>query len=206
MGAKMSVDIVSKTFIITEAPVLVDDEYILDFDIKIDLYSDGKEDWKADHRRALARYALPGAQSASIGCLGGRFLSRPPLDPIRVIPCLVHVTQEGGRIVVRAYPPAVEVAPNDAVEWDFRYFGGADVLVTKVIIEIEKPSPFGKSSYRSHKPGNARPHRQVSDLVKERALGSDSVYTIHVLNAFKTELASGSASVMVREPEPVEQI
>lgn len=54
----MRVDIVSKTFIITQAPVLENGEYILNFDIKIDLYSDAKEDWRSDPSLRLRSFPL----------------------------------------------------------------------------------------------------------------------------------------------------
>ena len=57
MGEKMSVDIVNKVFEITEAPTLVDGEYQLAFDIEVDLYSDGKEDWKTS--QSLRRRKFP---------------------------------------------------------------------------------------------------------------------------------------------------
>jgi len=126
------------------------------------------------------------------------------LAPIKTIPVLVYVVQESGRIHIRTNPTTVEVAPGDAVEWDFRYFGGSDVLVAQVAIEISRPSPFGKTAYKSAKPGSARPHRHVSDIVKEKALGSTTEYNIHCTNAFKTELAKGSASIVVKEAEPTD--
>lgn len=150
--------------------------------------------------RAQSAFTVAAAPASSDRLVRDEDL-KPPA-PIRTIPVLVHVVQEDGRIEVRTTPLVVEAAPGDAVEWDFRYSGGADVLVTQISLEIEKPSPFGKTSYKSAKPGSARPHRQVSDIVKEKGLGSTTTYTIHCTNAFKTELAQGSASIVVREVEP----
>jgi hypothetical protein len=149
--------------------------------------------------RAQSAFTVAAAPASSDRLLRDEDLAPPA--PIRTIPVLVHVVQEGGRIQVRTNPAEVEVAPGDAVEWDFRYFGGADVLVSQIVIEISRPSPFGKTSYKSLKPGSARPHRQVSDLVRDKSVGSDSNYTIHCTNAFKTELAQGSATILVREAE-----
>lgn len=58
MGEKMSVDRVNKVFEITEAPTLVDGELVLKFDIKIDLYSDAKEDWLADSALRIRKFPL----------------------------------------------------------------------------------------------------------------------------------------------------
>lgn len=150
--------------------------------------------------RAQSAFTVAAAPASSDRLVRDEDLAPPA--PIRTIPVLVNVVQEGGRIEVRTNPDAVEAAPGDAVEWDFRYSGGADVLVTQVLIEIDKPSPFGKTSYKSTKPGAARPHRQVSDLVKDKSLGTTTGYTIHCTNAFRTELAKGSATIVVRSATP----
>lgn len=76
MGAKINIDIVSKTFIITEAPILVNGEYVLDFDIKIDLYSDAKEDWQADSTlrvRAFPLTAVGGNPTVGSNKLGSTY-------------------------------------------------------------------------------------------------------------------------------------
>jgi len=154
--------------------------------------------------RAHSAFTVAAAPASSDRLVRAEDLAPPA--PIRTIPVLVFVTQEGGRIQIRTNPITVEVAPGDAVEWDFRYSGGSDVLVTQVAIEISRPSPFGKTSYKSAKPGSARPHRHVSDLVKDKALGTTTEYTIHCTNAFKTELATGQASIVVQEPEPIDVV
>jgi hypothetical protein len=150
--------------------------------------------------RAQSAFTVAAAPASSDRLVREEDLAPPA--PIRTIPVLVNVVQEGGWIEVRTNPEVVEAAPGDAVEWDFRYSGGADVLVTQVLIEIDKPSPFGKTSYKSAKPGAARPHRQVSDLVKEKSLGTSTRYTIHCTNAYKTELAKGNATIVVRTASP----
>jgi hypothetical protein len=152
--------------------------------------------------RAQSAFTVAAAPASSDRLVREEDLAPPA--PIRTIPVLVHVVQESGRIEVRTNPTAVEAAPGDAVEWDFRYFGGADVLVTQVAIDISRPSPFGKTSYKSAKPGSARPHRCVSDIVKDKALDTTTEYTIHCTNAFKTELARGTATVVIREAEPTD--
>src|SRR5256885_10033245 len=34
----------------------------------------------------------------------------------------------------------VELRVAEGIEWDFRYIGGADVIIDEIIIEFEKPS------------------------------------------------------------------
>lgn len=120
-----------------------------------------------------------------------------PPKPIKTIPVLVHVEQDAGRIFVHCYPSVVTLTPGAAVEWDFRYFGGVDVLVDHVVVEIQKPSPFSKALYKSTKPGSARPHRQMSDLVSAKSVGTTVGYTIHAVNAYRTELAIGKGTMEV---------
>ena len=110
---------------------------------------------------------------------------------------LVHVEQNAGRIYVHCYPQTATLAPGAAVEWDFRYFGGIDVLVDHVVIEIAKPSPFGKTSYKSTKPGSARPQRQLSDVVGPKSAGTTVEYVVHAVNAYRTELARGKATLEI---------
>ena len=58
-----------------------------------------------------------------------------------------------------------------------------------VVIEFEKPSPFTQDSYRTHKPGPARPHRQLSGPALAAASGRRTRYVIRAMTPFKTELA-----------------
>ena len=57
MGAKATFDSITRIITLTEAPTLVNGEMVVEFDIKIDLYSDGKEDWKASE--ALRKLRFP---------------------------------------------------------------------------------------------------------------------------------------------------
>jgi hypothetical protein len=76
MAAKVSFDPVTKIITVTEPP---DIEGFVDLDVKIDLYSDGKEDWKNDANlnkyrffmRAVGGDALPGSKQ-----LGSTFFLR----------------------------------------------------------------------------------------------------------------------------------
>jgi hypothetical protein len=109
--------------------------------------------------------------------------------PVRTVPVRVDLEQGGGRIFIAINPQEVNLRAGEGIEWDFRYLGGADVLVDEVTIEFDRPSPFGSATFRSHKPGSARPHRQMSGAATHAASGKRLQYTIRAINAFKTELA-----------------
>ncbi|HJQ37764.1 MAG TPA: hypothetical protein VKB93_11555, partial [Thermoanaerobaculia bacterium] len=84
----------------------------------------------------------------------------------------------------------VSVRVGEGLEWDFRYVGGADVMCDEVVIEFERPSPFSQTTFRSRRPGGARPHRQLSGGAIASAAGKRVQYTARAMTAFKTELAS----------------
>ena len=86
-------------------------------------------------------------------------------------------------------PEEVTLRAGEGLEWDFRYLGGADVNVDEVVIEFEKPSPFSNTTFRSRKPGTARPHRQLSGPAQKNATGTRLRYSIRAMSAFKTELS-----------------
>ena len=102
-----------------------------------------------------------------------------------------------GRIQLVVQPQQVIIRPGDGVEWDFRYLGGADVIVEDVIIEFDKPAPFSKPVFKSHNPGSARPHRQLSGPISRDTGGKTITYTIRCLNAFKNEVAIAKPSIAV---------
>ena len=109
---------------------------------------------------------------------------------VRTVPVRIDVEQGAGRYYVIANPMEVSVRPGEGIEWDFRYIGGADVSVEEIVIELEKPSPFAQSVFRTRKPGGARPHRQMSGGAAPAAAGKRVQYTVRAINQFKTELAS----------------
>jgi hypothetical protein len=109
---------------------------------------------------------------------------------VRTVPVRIDVEQGAGRYYVIANPMEVSVRPGEGIEWDFRYLGGADVSVEEIVIELEKPSPFAQSVFRTRKPGGARPHRQMSGGAAPTAAGKRVQYTVRAINQFKTELAS----------------
>jgi hypothetical protein len=108
----------------------------------------------------------------------------------RTVPVRVDVEQGGGRVFISVNPEEVALRPGEGIEWDFRYLGGADVTVDELVIEFEKPSPFSSMTFKSRKPGTARPHRQLSGPVQKSSTGKRVQYTIRAMSAFKTELAS----------------
>ena len=71
MGLKATFDSITRIVTETLAPTLIEGEWVVDFDIKEDLYSDGKEDWLADEALRKLRFPvrstggdpLPGSKS-----------------------------------------------------------------------------------------------------------------------------------------------
>src|SRR5712691_164219 len=108
---------------------------------------------------------------------------------VRTVPVRVDVEAGGGRVFLAANPDEVVLKIGEGIEWDFRYIAGADVIVDELVIEFEKPSPFPQSTFRSRRPGTARPHRQLSGAVHKNAAGKRIGYSIRAINAFKTEMA-----------------
>jgi hypothetical protein len=108
---------------------------------------------------------------------------------LRTYPVRVDIEQGAGHVFVSVNPEQLTIRPGEGIEWDFRYVNGADVVVDEVVIEFDKPSPFTKASFKSQKPGSARPHRQISGAAAKSAAGKQIKYTIRCLNLFKSELA-----------------
>jgi hypothetical protein len=109
---------------------------------------------------------------------------------VRTVPVRVDIEQGAGRFYVLPSPGEVTLRPGEGIEWDFRYLGGADVNVEEVVIEFEKPSPFSQAVFKTHKPGGARPHRQLSGPANAAATGKRTQYVIRAINQFRTELAN----------------
>jgi hypothetical protein len=116
---------------------------------------------------------------------------------VRTVPVRIDVEAAAGRVHLAISPDQVILKPGEGIEWDFRYVGGADVIVDELIIEFEKPSPFSQSNFRSRRPGTARPHRQLSGAAHKNAAGRTAQYTIRALNGFKTEMAVARPSVTI---------
>jgi hypothetical protein len=109
---------------------------------------------------------------------------------VRTVPVRVDVEQGGGRVYISINPQEATLRPGEGIEWDFRYLGGADVTVDEIVIEFDRPSPFGTLTFRSRKPGAARPHRQMSGGASPASAGKRVQYTIRAMTAFKSELAN----------------
>lgn len=114
------------------------------------------------------------------------------------MPVRIDVEQSQGRFLVLPNPLSVSVRNGEAIEWDFRYVGGADFAVEEIVIEFTKPAPFAQGTYRTRKPGGARPHRQISTPVTGLT-GSSAEYLITAMTPFKTSLATGKAQVVVSD-------
>jgi hypothetical protein len=114
------------------------------------------------------------------------------------VPVRIDVEQSQGRFLVLPNPLIVNVRRSEAIEWDFRYIGGADFAVEEIVIEFTKPAPFAQAIYRTRKPGGARPHRQISGPVTG-APGSTFAYSITAMTPFKTALATGRAELVISE-------
>ena len=108
---------------------------------------------------------------------------------MRTVPVRVDVEAGGGRVFLSANPEEVTLHAGEGIEWDFRYVGGADVIVDELVIEFDKPAPFHQSAFRSRRPGTARPHRQLSGAVNNNSVGKKIRYAIKAISAFKTEMA-----------------
>jgi hypothetical protein len=108
---------------------------------------------------------------------------------VRTVPVRVDIEQGGGRVYLGINPEELVLRVGEGIEWDFRYIGGADVTVDEIVIEFDKPSPFTQTTFRSHKPGTARPHRQHSGASQPSAVGRHCRYAIRAMSSFRTELA-----------------
>jgi hypothetical protein len=109
---------------------------------------------------------------------------------VRTVPVRVDVEQGGGKVYISINPLEATLRAGEGIEWDFRYLGGADVTVDEIVIEFDRPSPFGTLTFRSRKPGAARPHRQMSGGAAQSSAGKRVQYTIRAMTAFKSELAN----------------
>ena len=118
---------------------------------------------------------------------------------VRTVPVRIDIEQGAGRFYLIAYPQEVTLKVGEGIEWDFRYIGGADVTADEVVIEFERPAPFPQNLYRTHKPGGARPHRQLSGGALPAAAGKRVQYTVKAMTAFKTEMAATKIWVTITQ-------
>jgi hypothetical protein len=117
---------------------------------------------------------------------------------VRTVPVRVDVEMNGGRVYIGIFPEEVTLRVGEGIEWDFRYLGGADVTVDELFIEFEKPAPFSHASFRSRKPGSARPHRQMSGPAQASAAGKKLRYTVRAVTAFNTDIGVAKPSINVQ--------
>jgi len=116
---------------------------------------------------------------------------------VRTVPIRVDVEAAAGRVYLNINPNEVTLKVGEGIEWDFRYLGGADIIIDELAIEFDKPSPFGQTTFRSRRPGAARPHRQLSGAAQKAASGKRVQYTIRAFNGFKMELANARPWVTI---------
>ncbi len=116
---------------------------------------------------------------------------------VRTVPVRIDIEAGGGRIYLTINPNETTLKVGEGIEWDFRYLGGADVIIEEMFIEFVKPSPFSHTVFRSRRPGAARPHRQLSGPALTSAAGKRLQYTVRAFNAFKTEMATATPELVV---------
>jgi hypothetical protein len=116
---------------------------------------------------------------------------------IRTSPVRVAIEQGAGHFYIGINPERLEIRAGEGIEWDFHYIGGADVVVDEVVIEFDKPSPFGRTTFKSQKPGSARPHRQISGPAVRLNGPGEIQYTIRCFNLFKSQLAMARPIVAI---------
>ena len=116
---------------------------------------------------------------------------------VRTVPVRIDIEAGGGRIYLTINPNETTLKVGEGIEWDFRYLGGADVVIEELVIEFAKPSPFNTTVFRSRRPGAARPHRQLSGPAQPSAAGKHLQYTVRAFNAFKTEMAVAQPAIVV---------
>jgi hypothetical protein len=116
---------------------------------------------------------------------------------VRTVPVRIDIEAGGGRIYLTINPNETTLKVGEGIEWDFRYLGGADVVIEEMIIEFAKPSAFTTTIFRSRRPGAARPHRQLSGPAQASASGKNLQYIVRAFNAFKTEMAVAKPALAV---------
>jgi hypothetical protein len=114
----------------------------------------------------------------------------------RVHPIRIDIEYSAGRMLLIPNPEELRIRSGEGVEWDFRYTGGANLMIEEIIIELPKGAPFQKAVLRAKKPTAPR-HRVLTGAAA--AVSDDWVgnYTIRCLNSFKSEVAGGGARIVV---------
>lgn len=114
----------------------------------------------------------------------------------RIHPIRIDIEYSAGRMLVHPNPEEIRIRAGEGVEWDFRYSGGADLMIEEIVVELPKGSPFSKSLFRAKKPTAPR-HRVLSGEASGGEFRGD--YSIRCLNSFKSEVASAKACLVVEK-------
>ncbi|HEY0593398.1 MAG TPA: hypothetical protein VGF40_16615 [Thermoanaerobaculia bacterium] len=114
----------------------------------------------------------------------------------RIHPIRVDVEYSAGRMLVHPNPEELRIRVGEGVEWDFRYSGGADLMIEEIVVELPKGSPFEKALFRAKKPTAPR-HRVLSGAATGN--GFHGEYSIRCLNSFKSEVAAARARLVVEK-------
>lgn len=117
----------------------------------------------------------------------------------RIHPVRVDVEYSGGRTLILPKPEELAIRAGEGIEWDFRYSGGADLMVDEMVIEFPKPSPFAKQTLRTKKPSSPR-HKVASGVSDDVTETLRIEYLIRCTNSFKSEMASARPRLVI-EPK-----
>jgi hypothetical protein len=113
----------------------------------------------------------------------------------RIHPIRVDIEYSAGRMLVHPNPEEIHIRAGEGVEWDFRYTGGADLMIEEIVVELPKSSPFHKAQFRAKKPTAPR-HRVFSGAAVNGAEFRGE-YSIRCLNSFKSLVAATKARLVV---------
>lgn len=119
------------------------------------------------------------------------------LPAIRVFPARVEIEQTMGRTRIYLHPPEITLRQADGIEWDFRYLGGTDTFIERVVIEFEGKGLFLKPKFETRNPGAARPHRLLTGRLREDVGTGTYTYTLSAVDAFGNEMATARATIHV---------
>jgi hypothetical protein len=112
----------------------------------------------------------------------------------RIHPIRIDIEYSAGRMILFPNPEEIQIRMGEGVEWDFRYTGGADLMIEEIVIELPKGAPFQKTQFRAKKPTAPR-HRVFSGAANGSEFRGE--YSIRCLNSFKSQVAAGKARIVV---------
>ncbi len=114
----------------------------------------------------------------------------------RIHPIRVDIEYSAGRMLMHPNPEELRIRVGEGVEWDFRYTGGADLMIEEIVVELPKGSPFAKAQFHAKKPTAPR-HRVFSGPANGTEFRGE--YSIRCLNSFKSEVATVKARLVVEK-------